>query len=165
MRKIIAVLAVCSFSAYADIPTITPHIADAAISAAALALIDGTEEIGLFGFPGVLAAKIIFEAAAQGYRDAGDKETCQTIAAGVRRGSWFGAGATLGGLAAGPYGLAIGGIGALVFSWDWSQRSAVDTCSQALIVDQHPYSYSGGNCMGWSEARPDFCNSFWSSAR
>ena len=116
MRKIIAVLALCSFSAYADIPTATPHIADSAISAAALALIDGTEEIGIFGFPGVLVAKIILEAAAQGYRDAGDKETCQTIAAGARSGGWFGAGATLGGLAAGPYGMAIGGIGALVFS-------------------------------------------------
>lgn len=165
MRKLIAVLAFFSLSARAEIPAATPHIADSAISAAALALIDGTEEIGVFGFPGVLVAKIIFEAAAQGYRDAGDKETCQTIAAGARRGSWFGAGATIGGLAAGPYGLAIGGIGALIFSWDWSEQSAIDTCSQALIVDQQPYSYSGDNCMGWSEARPDFCNSFWSSAK
>ena len=165
MRKIIAVLAVFSFSAYADIPTATPHIADSAISAAALALIDGTEEIGIFGFPGVLVAKIIFEAAAQGYRDAGDKETCQAIATGARMGSWFGTGATLGSFAAGPYGLAAGGIAALVLSWDWSKQSAIDTCSQALMIDHDPFSFSGESCVGWNEARPDFCNSFWSSAQ
>lgn len=164
MRKILFVLAMLPFLAHAEIPVATPHIADASISAAALRFIDNTSELNPLGFVGVLIAKVAFEAAAQGYRDAGNKEMCKAIAHGARSGSWFGAGATLGGLAAGPYGLALGGIGALILSWDWTKQSAIETCSQRLIIDKYPYSYSGSNCTGWNEARPDFCNSFWSSS-
>ena len=57
-----------------------------------------------------MAAKVAFEGIALGYRDAGDVETCQAVAGGARWGGWIGTGATLGGLAAGPVGLAIGGL-------------------------------------------------------
>lgn len=164
MRKILFILSICSLSARAEIPAATSHVVDAGVSATALAFIPGAAEMNPLGFPGVLVVKVALEAVAQGYRESGDKETCQAIAAGARSGSWLGAGATIGGLAAGAYGLAIGGISALVFSWDWSQQSAIDTCSQALNLDQQPYSYSGNGCIGWNEARPDFCNSFWSSS-
>lgn len=162
MRKILFVLAILPFLAHAEIPVATPHIADASISAAALHFIDGATELNPLGFVGVLIAKVAFEAAAQGYKEAEDTEMCQAIAVGARSGSWFGAGATIGGLAAGPYGLALGGIGALVLSWDWTKQSAIETCSQPLIIDKDPYSYSGPSCIGWNDARPDFCDEFWS---
>lgn len=165
MRKILFVLAILPFLSNAEIPVATPHIADASISAAALRFIDNTAELNPLGFVGVLIAKVAFEAAAQGYREYGNKEMCQAIAHGARSGSWFGAGATLGGLAASPYGLALGGIGALVLSWDLTKQSAIETCSQSLVIDKEPYSYSGKNCIGWNEARPDFCNEFWSSSK
>lgn len=151
-----------SFYSYAGLQKSTPHVVDASTSAVVLKFIDNAQELNPLGFVGVLIAKVAFEAAAQGYRDAGDQETCQSIATGARMGSWFGTGATLGSLAGGPYGLAAGGIVALVLSWDWSKQSAIDTCSQELMIDHDPFSFSGKSCFGWNDARPDFCNSFWS---
>lgn len=136
----------------------TPHIADVGVSLAVLRTVDGAEEISPFGFPGVAIAKAALEGAALGYRDAGDVETCQALAGGARWGGWIGTGATLGGLAGGLVGLSIGGLASAVLSWDGSQRSALETCSQRPAIDSAPYSYSGPECLGWNNARPDFCN-------
>ena len=136
----------------------TPHIADSSASWAVLRTIKGTKELSPFGFPGVVVAKMVFEGVALGYRDAGDIETCQAVSSGARWGGWIGTGATLGGLAGGPVGLAAGGLAAGLLSWDWSSQSALETCSQLPIIDPAPYSYSGPTCLGWNDARPDFCN-------
>lgn len=147
--------------AQADPVWFAPHVADTSVSWAVLRTVKGTEELSPFGFPGVVIAKLALEGVALGYRDAGDIETCQALAGGARWGGWIGTGATLGGLAAGPVGLALGGLGAGLLSWQWSQESAQLTCSQPPLVDSAPYSYSGDECVGWNDARPDFCNK-WS---
>lgn len=136
----------------------TPHIADVGVSWAVLRTVEGVEELNPFGFPGVVIAKLVFEGVALGYRDAGDIETCQTLAGGARWGGWMGAGATLGGLAVGPVGLVAGWIAVGLLSWDGSQQSALETCSQRPVIDPAPYSYSGPACLGWNDARPDFCS-------
>ena len=136
----------------------TPHVADTSVSWAVLRTVKGTEELNPFGFPGVVIAKAALEGVALGYRDAGDIETCQAVAGGARWGGWIGTGATLGGLAGGPVGLAAGGLAAGLLSWKGSQRSALETCLQQPSIDPVPYSYSGPACLGWNDARPDFCN-------
>lgn len=138
----------------------TPHIADTSVSWAVLWTVEGTEELNPLGFPGVVIAKAVMEGVAMGYRDAGDIETCQTLAGGARWGGWIGTGATLGGLAGGPAGLAASGLAAGLLSWDWSQQSALETCSRLPSIDLAPYSYSGPECLGWDDARPDFCNTY-----
>lgn len=138
-----------------------PHAADTGVSWAVLRTVEGTEELSPFGFPGVVIAKLVFEGVALGYRDAGDIETCQALAGGSRLGGWIGTGATLGGLAGGPVGLAAGGLAAGLLSWDWSSQSALETCSQQPSIDPEPYSYSGPECTGWNDARPDFCNRYF----
>lgn len=160
------ILAACAVAApcLADdgIPWMTPHVVDTGVSAAVLQAVPGAVELNPLGFPGVVVSKFAMEGIALGYRDAGDVETCQAIASGARLGGWIGTGATLGGLAAGPVGLALGGLGAGLLSWQWSQESAQWTCSQPpSLVDSAPYSYSGAECTGWNDARPDFCND-WS---
>ncbi|MBK8184701.1 MAG: hypothetical protein IPK63_18240 [Candidatus Competibacteraceae bacterium] len=160
------ILAACAVAApcLADdgITWITPHVVDTGVSLAVLQSVPGAVELNPLGFPGVVVAKFALEGIALGYRDAGDVETCQSIASGARWGGWIGTGATLGSLAAGPVGLAIGGLGAGLLSWQWSQDSAKWTCSQPPpLADYAPYSYSGADCMGWNDARPDFCND-WS---
>ena len=135
-----------------------PHIVDTGVSLIVLQTVEGVEELNPFGFPGVVVAKMVFEGVALGYRDAGDIETCQAVAAGARLGGWIGTGATLGGLAGGPVGLVAGGLAAGLLSVEWVQRSALETCSQLLSIDPDPYSYSGPACLGWNDARPDFCN-------
>lgn len=144
--------------AKADPVWVAPHVADTSVSWVVLQTVEGVEELNPFGFPGVVIAKLVFEGVALGYRDAGDIETCQALAGGARWGGWIGTGATLGGLAGGPVGLAAGGLAAGLLAWDGSQRSALDTCSQRPIIDPAPYSYSGHACLGWQDARPDFCN-------
>lgn len=143
--------------AVADSVWFAPHVADTSLSWTVLKVVDGAEEIHPFGFPGVVVAKLAVEGFALSRRDAGDIETCQALAAGARWGGWIGTGATLGGLAGGPVGLAAGGLAAGLLSWKGSQRSALDTCSQRPSVDPTPYSYSGPACLGWNDARPDFC--------
>lgn len=143
----------------------SPHIADTSVSWVVLQTVEGVKELNPFGFPGVVIAKAAMEGVALGYRDAGDIETCQAVAGGARLGGWIGTGATLGGLAVGPVGLVAGGFAAGLLSWNWSHQSALETCSQSPSVDSESYSYSGQTCTGWNEARPDFCNSFWSSAK
>ena len=160
------ILAACAVAApcLADdgIPWMTPHVVDTGVSAAVLQAVPGAVELNPLGFPGVVVSKFAMEGIALGYRDAGDVETCQAIASGARLGGWIGTGATLGGLAAGPVGLALGGLGAGLLSWQWSRESAQWTCSQPPpLADYAPYSYSGVECMGWNDARPDFCND-WS---
>lgn len=135
-----------------------PHVADTGMSLIVLQTVEGTEELNPFGFPGVVIAKMVFEGVALGYRDAGDIETCQAVAGGARLGGWIGTGATLGGLAGGPVGLVAGGLAAGLLSWKGSQRSALETCLQQPSIDPDPYSYSGPECLGWGDARPDFCN-------
>ena len=142
-----------------------PHVADTGVSLVVLQTVDGVEELNPLGFPGVVVAKMVFEGVALGYRDAGDIETCQAVAGGARLGGWIGTGATLGGLAGGLVGLAAGGLAAGLLSAEWVQRSALETCSRLPSIDPDPYSYSGPECLGWNDARPDFCNSFWSSAK
>ena len=142
-----------------------PHVSDTGVSLVVLQTVDGVEELNPLGFPGVVVAKMVFEGIALGYRDAGDIETCQALAGGSRLGGWIGTGATLGGLAGGPVGIAAGGLAAGLLSGEWVQRSALETCSQLPIIDDAPYSYSGTACLGWNNARPDYCNSFWSSAK
>ncbi len=145
--------------AQADPVWFAPHVADTSVSWAVLRTVKGTEELSPFGFPGVVIAKMTLEGVALGYRDAGDVETCQALAGGARWGGWIGTGATLGGLAGGPVGLVAGGLAAGLLSWDGSQRSALETCAQLPSIDPNPYSYSGPACLGWNDARPDFCNS------
>ena len=157
------ILAACAVAApcLADdgVTWITPHVVDTGVSLAVLQSVPSAVELNPLGFPGVVVAKFALEGIALGYRDAGDVETCQAVAGGARWGGWIGTGATLGGLAAGPVGLAIGGLGAGLLSWQWSRESAQWTCSQPPpLVDSAPYSYSGAECMGWNDARPDFCN-------
>jgi hypothetical protein len=135
-----------------------PHVADTGVSLVVLQAVEGVEELNPFGFPGVVVAKLAVEGFALSRRDAGDIETCQALAAGARWGGWIGTGATLGGLAGGPVGLAAGGLAAGLLSWKGSQRSALETCLQQPIIDPDPYSYSGPACLGWNDARPDFCN-------
>ncbi len=164
MKALILAACVASAPCLADdgIPWVTPHVVDTGVSMAVLQSVPGTVELNPLGFPGVVIAKFALEGIALGYRDAGDVETCQAVAGGARWGGWVGAGATLGSLAAGPVGLAVGGLGAGLLSWQWSQESAQWTCSQPpSLVDSAPYSYSGAECMGWNDARPDFCND-WS---
>lgn len=144
--------------AKADPVWFAPHVADTSLSWAVLKVVDGAEEIHPFGFPGVVVAKLAVEGFALSRRDAGDIETCQALAGGARLGGWIGTGATLGGLAGGPVGLAAGGLAAGLLSWKGAQRSALDTCSQQPSIDPAPYSYSGPACLGWNDARPDFCN-------
>lgn len=144
--------------AQADPVWFAPHVADTSVSWAVLKVVDGAEEIHPFGFPGVVIAKLAVEGFALSRRDAGDIETCRALAGGARWGGWIGTGATLGGLAGGPVGLAAGGLAAGLLSWKGSQRSALGTCSQLPSIDQDPYSYSGPACLGWNNARPDFCN-------
>ena len=160
MKALILAACFASSPCLADdgVPWMTPHVVDAGVSAAVLQSVPGAVELNPLGFPGVVVAKVVFEGIALGYRDAGDIETCQAIASGARWGGWVGTGATLGGLAAGPVGLALGGLGAGLLSWKGSQRSALETCSQLPVIDQDPYSYSGPACLGWNNARPDFCN-------
>jgi len=146
--------------AKADPVWFAPHVADTSVSWAVLRTVKGTEELSPFGFPGVVIAKLALEGVALGYRDAGDIETCQALAGGARWGGWIGTGATLGGLAGGPIGLAVGGLAAGLLAWDGSQRSALETCSQLPVIDPAPYSYSGPACLGWNDARPDFCNTY-----
>ena len=142
-----------------------PHVVDTGVSLVVLQTVDGVEELNPLGFPGAVVAKMVFEGVALGYRDAGDIETCQAVAGGARIGGWVGTGATLGGLAGGPAGLVAGGLAAGLLSVEWVQQSALETCLQQPSIDQDPYSYSGQECTGWNNARPDFCNSFWSSAK
>lgn len=157
------ILAVCAVSVpcLADdgVTWMTPHVVDTGVSMAVLQSAPGAVELNPLGFPGVVVAKFALEGIALGYRDAGDIETCQAIAGGARLGGWIGTGATLAGLAAGLVGLALGGLGAGLLSWQWSQESAKWTCSQPPpLADYAPYSYSGVECAGWNNARPDFCN-------
>ncbi len=155
---------IVSASCLADdgISWVTPHVVDTGVSIVVLQSVPGAVELNPLGLPGVVIAKFAMEGIALGYRDAGDVEACQAIAGGARFGGWIGTGATLGGLAAGPVGLALGGLGAGLLSWQWSQESAQWTCSQPPpLVDSAPYSYSGVECAGWNDARPDFCNK-WS---
>lgn len=149
-----------SAAAQADPVWFAPHVADTSVSWTVLRAVEGTEELSPFGFPGVVIAKLVFEGVALGYRDAGDIETCQALAGGARLGGWIGTGATLGGLAGGPVGLAAGGLAAGLLSVEWVQRSALETCSQLLSIDPDPYIYSGPACLGWNNARPDFCNTY-----
>lgn len=135
-----------------------PHVADTGVSLIVLQTVDGAKELNPLGFPGVVVAKMVFEGVALGYRDAGNIETCQAVASGARMGGWIGTGATLGGLAGGPVGLAAGGLAAGLLSLDWSSQSALETCSQQPSIDPEPYSYSGPECTGWNDMRPDFCN-------
>lgn len=138
----------------------TPHIMDTGVSLVVLQTVEGVEEFNPFGFPGVVIAKAVMEGVALGYRDAGDIETCQAVAGGARLGGWIGTGATLGGLAGGLVGLAAGGLAAGLLSAEWVQRSALETCSRLPSIDPDPYSYSGPECLGWNDARPDFCNTY-----
>ena len=163
--RCLALVAICTIlqPCFADesISWITPHVVDTGFSIAVLQSIPGAVELNPLGFPGVVVAKFALEGIALGYRGVGNVEMCQAIAGGARWGGWIGTGATLGGLVSGPIGLAIGGIGAGLLSWKWSQQSALETCSQSYSVDVAPYSYSGPECLGWNDARPDFCNN-WS---
>lgn len=160
MKAFILAACVASSPCLADdgIPWMTPHVVDAGVSAAVLQSVPGAVELNPLGFPGVVVAKFAMEGIALGYRDAGDVDTRQAVAGGTRLGGWIGTGATLGSLAAGPVGLALGGLGAGLLSWDWSSQSALETCSQRPSIDPEPYSYSGPECTGWNDARPDFCN-------
>ncbi len=165
MKAFILAACVASSPCIADdgIPWMTPHVVDTGVSIAILQSSPGAFEVNPLGFPGVVVAKFALEGIALGYRDAGDVETCQAVAGGAplrrldrRRGY------TMGGLVAGPVGLALGGLGAGLLSWQWSQDSAQWTCSQLHpLADYAPYSYSGAECMGWNDARQDFCND-WS---
>ena len=57
------------------------------------------------------------------------------------------------------YRLAAGGLVAGMLSRDWAARSALTTCTaMPALIDPEPYSYSGPECIGWGDARPDFCN-------
>ena len=147
-------------AAQADPVWFAPHVADTSVSWAVLRTVEGTKELHPFGFPGVVVAKAVLEGVALGYRDAGDIETCKSVSSGARWGGWIGTGATLGGLAGGPVGLAAGGLAAGLLSWDWSSQSALETCLQQPSIDPDPYSYSGPECLGWNDARPDFCNTY-----
>ena len=164
MKAFILAACVASSPCIADdgIPWMTPHVVDTGVSIAILQSSPGAFEVNPLGFPGAVAAKFVTEVVALGLRDAGNVEMCQAIAGGARWGGWVGTGVGLGSLAAGPVGLAIGGLGAGLLSWQWSQDSAKWTCSQPPpLADYAPYSYSGADCMGWNDARPDFCND-WS---
>ena len=147
-------------AAQADDPGwFAPHIADTGVSLAVLQSVDKAAEINPLGFPGVVVAKLAVEGIALSLRDAGDIESCLALASGARWGGWIGTGATLGGLVGGPVGLAFGGLVAGIWSREWSARSASTTCTALpALIDPEPYSYSGPECIGWGDARPDFCN-------
>lgn len=103
-----------------------PHIADTGISGAVIA--SGGSELNPVGFPGVVVAKIAAEGIAESYRQSGDRYTCARIAGAARLGSWVGTGATLGGLAGGPVGMAAGALIAVLAGDQPARDSAFETC-------------------------------------
>ena len=103
-----------------------PHIADSGVTTAVVA--SGGTELNPIGFPGVLVAKVAFEGAALAAKESGDKKLCAQIAASARYGSWIGTAATLGGLALGPAGMAIGALIAVATTEEPSFTSAITTC-------------------------------------
>lgn len=111
---ILALLAGCS------------HIADTTLTSVVIA--QGGVELNPIGFPGVVVMKAVAEGVAESYRVSGDKFGCVKVATTARYGSWIGTGATLGGLVAGPAGLAAGALIAAATSYQPSADSAISTC-------------------------------------
>ena len=103
-----------------------PHVADTGLSGAVIAA--GGVELNPLGFPGVVVAKIAAEGSAEFYRQSGDRYTCARVAGAARLGSWVGTGATLGGLAGGPIGMATGALFALLAGEQSARNSALATC-------------------------------------
>ena len=123
-----------------------PHLADTGISGAVIA--SGGAELNPMGFPGVIVAKLTAEGVAESYRRTGDRYTCAKIAASARLGSWVGTGATLGGLAGGPVGMAAGALFALLAGDQPARDSAFDTCygprgSVRVVAESQPAGWGG----------------------
>lgn len=111
---------------------VAPHVADTGLTSAVIA--SGGVELNPIGFPGVVVAKIAAEGVAESYRASGDRFQCAKVATAARYGSWVGTGATVGGLVAGPVGLAAGALVAAMSSYESAADSAIRTCYSGRIV-------------------------------
>lgn len=123
-----------------------PHLADTGISGAVIA--SGGAELNPLGFPAVIVAKIAAEGVAESYLRSGNRYACAKIAKAARLGSWVGTGATMGGLAAGPVGMAAGALFAVLAGDQSARDSAFETCygprgSVSVVAESQPAGWGG----------------------